>query len=293
MVSSAINIREKIFSSILGYSREEILNPTELILPRISNLQLNQEIGEVIREFKIQSFSEDGSKVNYRKIKESNLYIHFKHSILPRLHSLDIAKFSDRSDAIAFWINIYNVLIIHAVIEYGVKNSLGEGGYFNLLKFFRKAAYKIGPYRYNLEDIEHGILRNNKGNPFQFSPQFSSNDPRLKFAIDPMDPRIHFALNCGSISCPPIKYYSGNSIHQQLELATRNFLNQETRISGKKLETSRILQWYIGDFGGKSEVIKLFQKYLPDGKRKTLLESKEGRMSYSFSSYNWGLNRIS
>lgn len=62
-----------------------------------------------------------------------------------------------------------------------------------------KFAYKIGPCLFTLDDIEHGVLRCNKGHPSQNgSPAFSTpEDPRQSCVVKVFDERIHFALNCG------------------------------------------------------------------------------------------------
>ena len=53
---------------------------------------------------------------------------------------------------------------------------------------------------------------------------FKSGDPRLKISLAHVDPRIHFALNCGAKSCPPIKTFSGDQVQDQLQVATSSFL---------------------------------------------------------------------
>ena len=46
------------------------------------------------------------------------------------------------------------------------------------------------------------------GHPASGKPEFDHDDPRLKVALKVLDPRIHFALNCGAKSCPPIRVYT-------------------------------------------------------------------------------------
>ena len=86
-------------------------------------------------------------------------------------------------------------------------------------------SYIIGGLSYSLNDMENGILRNNRRSMGTlYMRPFSSDDPRLELAIEPVDPRIHFALNCGAKSCPPIKTFSALEIDDQLDLATKAFL---------------------------------------------------------------------
>merc|ERR1712020_23232 len=56
---------------------------------------------------------------------------------------------------------------------------------------------------------------------------FGSNDPRLAIILPTVDPRIHFALNCGAKSCPPIKTFTGDEVEEQLEVATQAYLESE------------------------------------------------------------------
>ena len=60
----------------------------------------------------------------------------------------------------AFFINIYNALIVHATIVKGVPDDT-----FKRLKFFDEAKYDIGGLQYSANDIEHGVLRSNRPSP--------------------------------------------------------------------------------------------------------------------------------
>ena len=117
----------------------------------------------------------------------------------------------NRNELLAFFINIYNALVIHGTIERGVPANL-----WARYSFFSTTAYNIGGYKFTLNDIENGILRGNRASmatlymrPFAATLE---KDPRLKFAVkDPVEARIHFALNCGAKSCPPIKTFSAEA----------------------------------------------------------------------------------
>lgn len=71
------------------------------------------------------------------------------------------------------------------------------------------SSYNVGGHTFSLDDIEHGILRCNKKHPTSGAVAFSISDPRLPFVLHlPLDPRIHFALNCGAKGCPAIRAYA-------------------------------------------------------------------------------------
>ena len=67
-----------------------------------------------------------------------------------------------------------------------------------------KYAYNVGGLLFTLDEIEHGVLRCNKGHPKDEKPMFE-DDARKSLSLSFLDPRIHFALNCGATSCPPIR----------------------------------------------------------------------------------------
>ena len=69
-----------------------------------------------------------------------------------------------------------------------------------------KYAYNVGGLFFTLDEIEHGVLRCNKGHPKDQKPMFSDEEARKSLALSSLDPRIHFALNCGATSCPPIRF---------------------------------------------------------------------------------------
>lgn len=77
--------------------------------------------------------------------------------------------------------------------------------------------YAIGEHVFSLDDIEHGILRCNKKHPTSGLVAFGPGDARLPFVLPlPVDPRIHFALNCGAKSCPAIRAYDASSLLSEL-----------------------------------------------------------------------------
>ena len=101
-----------------------------------------------------------------------------------------------------------------------------------------------------------------------------------QWAVDEIDFRIHFALNCGAVSCPPIAFYNSDRIEQQLETATFSFLESEVNINNqnKTAKISQLFQWYIGDFGGKSGIRQIIKKYM---------EKDISDYSISYTPYNY------
>ena len=107
-----------------------------------------------------------------------------------------------------------------------------------------------------------------------------------------MDVRIHFALNCASQSCPPIRAYTAENLDHQLDMAAGNFVAQEVEINpwANAIRISRIFKWFSGDFGGRKGVIAFIVKYLPEGELKVWLKANGENASLKYKPYDWGLN---
>jgi hypothetical protein len=198
---------------------------------------------------------------------------------------------SSDEERLAFWINLYNALVVDGVITKGVTQSVGSNP-LRLLAFFRKTAYNVGGQRMSCDDIEHGVLRGNRGHPMVPGPQFTSTDSRLAWVLDPVEVRVHFALNCASRSCPPIQVYNPDRLDEQLDLAARNFVNVDLQldVEKKQLHLSAIFKWFQADFGGREGVLDFLVEHLPEGERKTWLAEHRSKTSFSYKPYDWGLN---
>ncbi len=275
---------------MFNISADEVLNPQPHQGSAPSSLGLVDQISQAVTGFKGQAMDETGAHVNYQKLRQTESYHSYTQDLAPQLQTLQFEDLTDRKTATAFWVNLYNALVIHAVIEFGIQESINEHGFGGQVRFFRQAAYNIGGMRFSLEDIEHGVLRANRGNPFQFSPQIPPNDPRTTCVITPIDARIHFALNCASVSCPPIRAYDAKNLDTQLDLASKNFIQQETRLEDGILYISKLFNWYKKDFGSSTGIAEFIIRYLPDGKRKDWLIANRHNPEFRYLPYDWNLN---
>lgn len=155
----------------------------------------------------------------------------------------------------AFWVNIYNSFYqILRKVEKVDKPTI-----------FTKKLIRIANILWSLDNIEHGILRRYRWKySLGYLPQLFASKLIKEMAVSKIDYRIHFALNCGAQSCPPIAFYSAEKIEPQLEMATLSFLESETDSFNKKKEihVNRILMWFLADFGGKSGIRKILKEKL-------------------------------
>ncbi len=171
-----------------------------------------------------------------------------------------------------FWINIYNAYFqILAIREKLVRPDI-----------FTQEAFTIGGLKLSLDDVEHGILRRYRVKwSLGYLPRFWPPKDIKKLAVTQLDYRIHFALNCGAKSCPPIAFYDYEKIESQLELATTSFLMQDVAVDDteKVVRVTKIMQWFKADFNGNRGIKEILQKYL--GK-------DFGDYKIEYKDYDWG-----
>jgi len=263
------------------YAADCVEQPAGLIAQHIRRLTL---------QLYAQFLAEDGGSVDYKGMATSPLWDKFKELVgqLQRVNPNNLT--SDHRKA--FFINIYNVLAIHGFVERGAPSTLRQR-----YKFFSSVNYIIGGTSYTLNDIENGILRRNRASMATlYMKPFSGGDPRMSVAPDQVDPRIHFALNCGAKSCPPIKTFTGEEVDSQLNLATMAFLENDDAVEinteGRQVRLSQLFKWYAEDFGENMEAILRFVATKLTGQRKEdltqLIES--GNYSVSYLPYDWTHN---
>ena len=286
-----VSARESVLDWITFTRPSCVLNPEHQHPSLIQGSNLPARMREVLDRIKADAMDAQGVHVNYIAIRDHPAYFEFRKKLSPSLRGFDPASLESEAERIAFWINLYHVLVLDAIISFGVKRSVAEG-WLGLLSFFRRAAYIVGGYRLSLNDIEHGILRGNAGHPLTPGPHFASPDTRRAWVVHNPDPRIHFALNCASHSCPPIRIYSAENLDAQLDLATRSFLDANVKINPtrKILAVSSIFRWYARDFGGREGVISFLLNHLPSDEHRAWLSVYRGSVRINYVPYDWSLN---
>jgi GH15 family glucan-1,4-alpha-glucosidase len=268
--------------------RTMVLNegePAAEVPPREIALRLKSTMNILRGAF----FDTPRGRVAYELMRESRPYEEYLR-LSHALKDMDPGLLKSRDERLAFWVNLYNVIVIHGVIELGIRDSVRE-----VRNFFRRVRYRIGEMLFSPEDIEHGILRGNKRPPGSLFRRFKKGDRRLDFSITPMDPRIHFALVCASTSCPPIDVYSPENLDKELEIAGKTFLNAGGLVLDREKDRatlSRIFRWYGRDFGqNKAEVLRFAAPYLYREEDRSFLEEKSESVKVHYQDYDWRLNR--
>ncbi len=225
------------------------------------------------------------SGVNYEAMRASDEYGRVRLATV-ELRTVDLASLGGDS-AVAFWMNVYNCLIMHGTLEVGHPTSAMQRA-----RFFNSVCYQMGAHRFSCTEIEHGVLRCNRPPPGSRRGVFKATDPRVAFALRDFDPRIHFALNCGAKSCPPIRVYKAGNVERGLQMATEAFLIDTVVFSEatNTLTVSKVFHWFHSDFAASSrELVAWIAKFLPP--EHPLHTRLEAPVKVVFDKYDWSLNQ--
>lgn len=212
----------------------------------------------------VKKHVDETGKVNYKGFKSDHeklkKYLNLLSSSVPN------DKWSEK-EKLAYWINAYNAFTVELILKhYPVKSIKDIGGLVKIpgisspwdIKFI-----KIGNEEYDLSSIEHQILRK-------------------KFN----EPRIHFAINCASYSCPRLRNeaFTADKLESQLQDQAKKFVNdsRKNHITANNLELSQIFNWFKGDFTKEKKLIAYIQQYT------SVKINPNAKVSYI--DYDWSLN---
>lgn len=199
-----------------------------------------------------------------------------------RRSTLDVLR--TRDERLAFWINEYNALVAHGISTLGIRQSVWE-----VPDFFERVSYRVGDLVFSADEIEHGLLRGNRPHPVTGMTSFEPSDARLRYAIMPFDPRIHFTLNCGARSCPPVRVYQPERLNEQLDAAARAFVNEHVTLEGGRLMASELFKWFRADFGElPGGLAGVLTRYLDDGPVRQAVMTR-GVAGIAWRPYDWRL----
>jgi hypothetical protein len=192
--------------------------------------------------------------------------------VVSQLGRVSPSELRTPDEKLAFWIDAYNILAIELVIEHLPIESIKDiGGWFTPV--WKKPAGTIEGRAYSLDEIEHEILR-------------------------PMgEPRIHAAIVCASISCPPLRRepYDPSRLDAQLEDSLRVWLsnpNKGARLDREAgiLHLSRVFDWFADDFEELGGVRVFVALHLSESDRRWLHGSAGKDVRIEYMPYDWRLN---
>ncbi len=169
----------------------------------------------------------------------------------------ELAKdLSTDAEKMAFWINLYNGFT-------QLRLKADPELYKNRNKFFKARKIGVAGRQFSLDEIEHDILRRSKIKwSLGYLNKIFPGETFKLLRVKALDPRIHFTLNCGAKSCPPIAFYQAQRIDEQLEIATKAYLLSEAiyDTAGNKVQLPAIMGWFRRDFKGKAGMVRLLHR---------------------------------
>ena len=239
----------------------------------------------------LREFVDHKGMVNYQGLKARR---HSLDGFLAKLQSLEPAEYEnwDEKSQIAFWVNAYNALTLKAIIDnYPIKASFFRSFRFpnNSIRqipgVWDELRFEVMGRKLTLNEMEHRIIRSDFG-----------------------EPRIHMALVCGALGCPPLRNepYSGKNLDFQLDDQARRFLGDGEKFlidrTKRRVYLSKIFDWYGQDFveryerepgfpghgRTRSAVLNFISGYL-DRSDGEYLEQGDYRIDYL--DYDWSLNQ--
>lgn len=243
------------------------------------NLYAQYPSDNLHKEFtKVLGLNVKNGKVDYKNLCADKRF----ESYLQLLSSTDPSLFKSDIEKLAFWINAYNAFTLKIVCDnYPVESivDIGSGGLVvgHVLgtTVWDDEFITINKKKYSLNDIEHKIIRE-------------------KFK----EPRIHFALVCASISCPPLRNeaFTADNLNEQLNNQAKNFLNDNSKnifdLKNRRAKISKVLDWYGDDFAANDEeLLKYLSKYLPQ-KVSDDLKNHTEKWKIDYLDYDWNLNEL-
>lgn len=187
-----------------------------------------------------------------------------------RLAAVPISEYS-RPEQMAYWINLYNALVVRLVVEnYPIASirDVGREPDGRGLGPWRTQLVEVEGVPVSLNDIAHRILR-----------------PIWR------DERVHYALSCGAVSCPNLQPepFEAERLDRQLSEAAMAYVNDRRciRIEGEKLGLSSLFRWYRDDFGPTDrDVINHLMAYAEPA----LAMKLQGFDRISDDGFDWRLN---
>ncbi|KAK4774609.1 hypothetical protein SAY86_009544 [Trapa natans] len=232
--------------------------------------------------------SDDRQHLNYAAISKSEEFRRYVN-LSQELHRVDLTALS-QDERLAFFLNLYNAMVIHAVIRVGLPE-----GIIDRRSFYSDFQYVVGGRPYSLTNIVNGILRNNRRAPYSLVKPFSNGDPRLELALPKVNPLIHFGLCNGTRSSPTVRFFSPGGVESELRCAAREFFQSDAisvELDKRTVKLTPIIKWFSSDFGNDKEILRWIINYLDATKAGLLMHllGDGGTVSIVYRDYDWSVN---
>ncbi len=197
-----------------------------------------------------------------------------------RLAQFDVDRLTDKYEVISFWLNAYNFFMLAHILENPKKGDnwiqsvRDYGSWINPYRVFRRDLFNVGGTRYSLSQIENEIL---------LGDEFKAKGWK--------EARVHFAVNCASVGCPPLRteIYRSDTVDGVMSRNTQKALqtSRHMHISDDTLYLSQLFQWYEDDYIEEAGSIREFLKRYTDP---DLYDRIDASKRIRYINYDWALN---
>ncbi|XP_019446749.1 PREDICTED: uncharacterized protein LOC109350077 isoform X2 [Lupinus angustifolius] len=207
-----------------------------------------------------------------QKLGDTEQLLQKFRSLIYRLEEVDPGKLK-HEEKLAFWINIHNALVMHAILDYGIPPN-------NVRRVFLllKAAYNIGGHTVSADTIKNTILGCTMSHPgkllrtFFSMTKFRVGDGRQAYAIEHPEPLLHFALCSGNHSDPAVRVYTPKRVFHDLEVAKEEYIQATFGVRNhQKILLPKLVESFTKESGlCHSGVMEMIQQSLPESLRKSV-----------------------
>jgi hypothetical protein len=242
----------------------------------------------LLKTYVVQTPGNNGgftTRVDYAGLRDARGGDAVRNTLRQRFLSVD-PEAMDPAARTAWALNTYNFLVIDLVVENlttpsgAPLASIGDIGPKSFAAF-ELPKFTVGEETYSLNRFERHFL-------------FLDVDRNARTSHEGLDPRLHFALVCAAVGCPPLwpRPFLPERLDEQLDAVVRNALRDphHLRVDGRTLHVSRIFDWYAADFGGKEGIRAFLMRYAPPAAVKALGEKRSEVVPDI--AWDWSLNRV-
>lgn len=257
---------------MLQFIRTRVVIATISILAGVTPLPAQETVDHGLYDQALRHYVQNG-RVDYDGFASDSGFARY----LASLDRIDPSLLS-QEERIAFWLNVYNAYTIRLITESGERQSIRNVhktfGVLRLKGPWTTPVVHAGGRTLSLEQVHHTMLRR-----------------------ETSDARIHFALSCAAVSCPPIREeaYTGAKLEQQLQDQARRFLTNDTlnrfEVKERTFYQNLIFRNFRQDFGNTWRELGNFvaQWYTDSAAKRMLID---GRYQVSVLPFDWSLNVI-
>lgn len=246
------------FSSFLLLGNPNFMSCLDIGNTTFPNTVKEDKIDYSIWEIILKRYIDNKGNVDYSGLKREEKML---DDFLNILENTRINNRWTEKEKVAFWINVYNAFTIKLILKNYPLKSIKD-----IKKPWDKKFFYVNKEYLSLGDVEHQILRK----------RFN-------------EPRIHFAINCASKSCPRIVQipYTGNNLDNLLDRQTKEYINNPdlNNIGEEFYKLSKLFSWFSKDFkNAEGSVLSFINKY-----SKTIIKDQKNKGAIE---YDWKLNTI-